>query len=46
VQQRDPGLRQRDPRGVEQLAGFVPGEAQVGRADLGQLAGQAQLMQA
>ena len=46
VQQRRPGLGQRDPRGVEQLAGFALGEAQVGRADLGQLAGQAQLMQA
>ena len=46
VQQRDPGLRQRDPRGVEQLAGLALGKAQVRRADLGQLAGQAQLMQA
>ena len=46
VQQRRPGLGQRDARGVEQLAGFALGEAQVGRADLGQLAGQAQLMQA
>ena len=46
VQQRGPGLGQRDTRGVEQLACFALGEAQVGRADLGQLAGQAQLMQA
>ena len=33
------------PEAVEQLAGFALGEAQVGRADLGQLTGQAQLMQ-
>ena len=46
VQQRRPGLGQRDARGVEKLAGFALGKAQVGRADLGQLAGQAQLMQA
>ena len=46
VQQRRPGVGQRDTRGVQQLAGFALGEAQVGRADLGQLAGQAQLMQA
>ncbi len=46
VQQRDPGLRQHDARGVEEFAGFVPGKAQVRRADLGQLAGQAQLLQA
>ena len=35
VQQRRPGLGQRDTRGVEQLAGFALGKAQVGRADLG-----------
>ncbi len=35
VQQRDPGLRQHDARGVEELAGFALGKAQVGRADLG-----------
>jgi hypothetical protein len=46
VEQRDPGRRQRDARGVEQFAGLALSEAQVGRADLGQLAGQAQLMQA
>ena len=46
VQQRRPGLGQRDTRGVEQLAGLALGKAQVRRADLGQLAGQAQLMQA
>jgi hypothetical protein len=46
VQQRRSGLGQRDPRGVEQLAGFALGEAQVGRADLGQLACQAQPLQA
>ena len=45
VQQRRPGLGQRDTRGVQQHACFALGEAQVGRADLGQLAGQAQLMQ-
>ena len=46
VQQRCSGFGQRDARGVEQVAGFIPGKAQVGRADLGQLAGQAQLVQA
>ena len=35
VQQRCSGVRQRDARGVEKLAGFALGEAQVGRADLG-----------
>ena len=46
VQQRRSGLGQRDTRGIEQLACFALGEAQIGRADLGELAGQAQLMQA
>ena len=46
VQQRDPGFGQRDPRGVEQQAGLALGEAQIGRADLGQLARQPQLVQA
>ena len=46
VQQRGPGSGQRDTRGVEQHACFPLAEAQVGRADLGQFAGQAQLMQA
>ena len=46
VQQRRPSLGQRDPRGVQELAGFALGKAQVGCADLGQLAGQAELMQA
>jgi len=45
VQQRGAGLGQRDTRGIEQLAGFALGEAQIRRADLGQLARQAQLMQ-
>ena len=35
VQQRRPGCGQRDPRGVEQLAGFALGEAQICCADLG-----------
>ena len=35
VQQRRSGVRQRDTRGVEKLAGFALGKAQVGRADLG-----------
>ena len=35
VQQRCPGLGQRDTRGVEHHACFALGEAQVGRADLG-----------
>jgi hypothetical protein len=46
VQQRDPGLGQRDARGLQQLAGLLLGKAQVRRADLGQLAGQPQLVQA
>ncbi len=46
VQQRYPGLGQPDTRGVEKLTGFALAEAQIGRADLGQLAGQPQLMQA
>ena len=46
VQQRRSGVRQRDPRGIEKLARLALGEAQIRRADLGQLAGQAQLMQA
>ena len=45
VQQRRPGRRQRDTRGVQQLAGLPLGEPQLRRADLGQLTGQAQLMQ-
>ena len=45
VQQRYSGVGQRDPRGPQQLAGLALGEAQVRRADLGQLARQAQLMQ-
>ena len=45
VQQRRPGPGQRDTRGVQQHAGFALGEPQVDRADLGQLAGQPQLMQ-
>ena len=45
MQQRRSGVRQRDTRGVEKFAGFALGKAQVGRADLGELAGQAQLMQ-
>ena len=46
VQQRRPRRRQRDTRGIKQLAGLALGKAQIRRADLGQLAGQAQLMQA
>jgi hypothetical protein len=46
MQQRRPGLRQRDTRGGEELAALPLGEAQVCGADLGELAGQAQLMQA
>jgi hypothetical protein len=46
VQQRRAGLGQLDAGGGQQLAGLVPGKAQVRRADLSQLAGQAQLMQA
>ena len=45
VQPRRSGLRQRDTRGVEKLAGLLPGEAQISRADLGQLACQAQPVQ-
>ena len=46
LQQRRAGLGQRDTRGIKQLAGLAFGEPQIRRADLGQLAGQAQLMQA
>jgi hypothetical protein len=45
MQQRRPGAGQRDARGVEQLAGFALGKAQVRRADLGELTGQAQPVQ-
>jgi hypothetical protein len=34
-------MGQRDPRGIEELAGFALGEAQICRAELGQLTGQA-----
>ena len=46
VQQRRSGLGQRDTRGGEQLAGLPLGEPQIRGADLGQLAGQPQPMQA
>jgi hypothetical protein len=46
VQQRRPGLGQRDTRGFEELAGLPLGEPQVRGADLGQLVRQPQLMQA
>ena len=46
VQQRHPGVRQLDTRGGEKLAGFVFGEPQIRRADLGELTRQAQLMKA
>jgi len=45
VQPDDAGVGQRDARGREQLAGLALGETQIRRADLGQLPGQAQLMQ-
>jgi hypothetical protein len=45
VQQRHPGVRQRDPRRSQQRAGFPLGKPQVRRADLGQLAGQPQPLQ-
>ena len=45
LQQRRPGLGQRDARGVQQLAGFALGKAQVRRADLGELARQAHPVQ-
>jgi hypothetical protein len=41
VQQRRSGAGQRDTGGVEQLARFALGKAQIRRADLGQLACQA-----
>jgi hypothetical protein len=41
VQQRRSGLGQRDTRGVQKLACLAFGEAQIRRADLGQLTGQA-----
>jgi hypothetical protein len=46
VQQRGSGLGQRDARGIKQLACLPFGEAQICCADLGQLACQAQLVQA
>jgi len=46
VQQRRPRSGQRDARGFEQLTGLLLGETQVSRADLGELARQAQLVQA
>ncbi len=38
VQQRRPGIGQRNTRGIEKLAGFALAEAQICRPDLGQLA--------
>ena len=46
VQQCGAGRGKGDARGVEQLAGLALGEAQLFGADLGELTGQAQLMQA
>jgi hypothetical protein len=45
VQQRHPGIGQRDPRGLQQLTGFALGKAQLRSAELGQLAGEAEPMQ-
>ena len=45
VQQRGTGVGQFDSSGIEKLACLSLGEAQVGRADLGQPAGQSQPMQ-
>ena len=42
----DAGIRQRDPARTEQRAGFVEREAQVGPAQLGQLAREPQAVQA
>ena len=46
VQERHPGFGQRDTRGMKQLPGLALGKAQIRRADLGQVACQAQLKQA
>jgi hypothetical protein len=46
VQQRRTGLGQFDSSSIEKLACLPLGKAQVGRADLGQPAGQSQPMQA
>jgi hypothetical protein len=46
MQHRGHVLGQRDSGGGEELAGLVLGEAQLGGADLGQVTGQPQLMQA
>ena len=45
MQLGDPGLRQRDARSLQELAGLALGKTQVCGADLGQLAGQAKLVQ-
>ena len=46
MQQLRPGLRERNARGGQKLAGLTSGELKICPADLGQLACQAQLMEA
>jgi hypothetical protein len=45
VQQRGPRLRQGDARSLQELAGLALRETQIRGTDLGQVAGQAQLVQ-
>src|SRR4029077_5540522 len=45
VQLGDPGLRQRDARSFQELAGLILSESQVCRADLGQLTGETKFVQ-
>ena len=46
VQRGQTGIRQSDPAGTEQRAGFVEREAEIGPAQLGQTVGDSQAMQA
>ena len=45
MQPGDPGFGQRDARGLEELAGLALSETQIGRADLGQVTGETELVQ-
>jgi hypothetical protein len=45
VQRGQTGIRQRDPAGTEQRAGFVEGETEIGPAQLGQPVRDPQAMQ-
>ena len=45
MQPGDPGIRQRDARSLQELAGLALSKTQVCRADLGQLTGETELVQ-